>query len=238
MSAQEWEEWIRKNAENWAKLPDEVKDYAQAVMDAGVSTEELAALMKEATLGFSLDGATSEIMELVKQSDLAFEDIASSFQKHMQSAILRTIQTKLMGKGLEQWYDNFSKDMEDGILSENEAKARQEEYLKLVETANAAYKAALEATGIAIEDALNNDPTTSLSGAIKGASQESIDLLTGQTNAVRVNQVESIEILRNQLLHLASIDMKVGISNKHLESIDGKLDNNSSDPLRAEGIIY
>lgn len=80
------------------------------------------------------------------------------------------------------------------------------------------------------------DPTTSLSGAIKGASQESIDLLAGQTNAVRVNQVESIEILRNQLLHLASIDNKVGISNELLRDIRNEVKGNASDPLRAQGI--
>ena len=83
----------------------------------------------------------------------------------------------------------------------------------------------------------NADPTTSLSGAIKGASQESIDLLAGQTNAVRVNQVESIEILRQQLLHLANIDGKIGVSNQHLESIDNKL-GNTYDPLRGKGITF
>ena len=82
----------------------------------------------------------------------------------------------------------------------------------------------------------NGDPTTSLSGAIKGASQESIDLLAGQTNAVRVNQVQEIEILRQQLIHLANIDGKLSVSNRYLEQIEKNTSGSASDPLRAQGI--
>jgi hypothetical protein len=77
----------------------------------------------------------------------------------------------------------------------------------------------------------------SLSGAVKGITQQQADLLGGTANAMRVNQVESIEIFRDQLLHLVSIDMKIGISNQHLESIDSKISSTPHNPLRAEGII-
>jgi hypothetical protein len=76
----------------------------------------------------------------------------------------------------------------------------------------------------------------SLSGAIKGASQASIDLLAGQTNAVRVNQVESIEIMRNSLIQLTMINANTNKSSKHLESLDNKIGNNQIDPLRSQGI--
>ena len=81
------------------------------------------------------------------------------------------------------------------------------------------------------------DPTSTMAGAIKGASQESIDLLAGQTNAVRVNQVVEIDILRQQLIRLASIDNKIGVSNQLLGQIYDEVKGYSaSDPLRAQGI--
>lgn len=88
-----------------------------------------------------------------------------------------------------------------------------------------------------MEGEAGGDPTTSLAGAIKGASQESIDLLAGQTNAVRIQQAHSIDLLRDQLIHLASIDSKIGISNELLSNIYNSLrTQEASDPLRAQGI--
>ena len=88
-----------------------------------------------------------------------------------------------------------------------------------------------------MESEAGGDPTTSLAGAIKGASQESIDLLAGQTNAVRIQQAHSIDLLRDQLIHLASIDGKMGLAVEALNRIDRNTDTGSySDPLRAQGI--
>jgi hypothetical protein len=88
-----------------------------------------------------------------------------------------------------------------------------------------------------MESEAGGDPTTSLAGAIKGASQESIDLLAGQTNAVRIQQAHSIDLLRDQLIHLASIDSKMGLAVEALNRIDRNTDTGSySDPLRAQGI--
>ena len=88
-----------------------------------------------------------------------------------------------------------------------------------------------------IEEEASGDPTTGLAGAIKGASQESIDLLAGQTNAVRIQQAHSVDLLRDQLIHLASIDGKMGLAVEALNRIDRNTDTGSySDPLRAQGI--
>ena len=74
-----------------------------------------------------------------------------------------------------------------------------------------------------------------LSGAIKGASQESIDLLAGQTNAVRLNQVEALSLSRSQLFRLVSIDSGV---QQIIQIMNANKGNNQiqTDPLRAKGI--
>jgi len=81
----------------------------------------------------------------------------------------------------------------------------------------------------------DNLEANTLSGAIKGASQESIDLLAGQTNAVRLNQVEALSLSRSQLFRLVSIDSGVQQIIQIMNANKGNIQI-QTDPLRAKGV--
>lgn len=85
---------------------------------------------------------------------------------------------------------------------------------------------------------LDGTDTTTLAGAIAGASQESIDLLAGQTNAVREGQVTTNDLLQEQLVHLASIDAGVAEATNIARNIYNLLNGTPSleTELRARGL--
>ncbi len=230
MDAEQWTKWMTVNTDSWARLPQSVRDYAQAVMDSDEAAKELSQTMQETMVGFSVDEALDGIMELVGQSDLAFGDIANSFQEHMQQAILRVVQTKIIGEGLESWYANFVKDMEDGILSESEAQARQAEYTALIEKGHAAYLSAAEAAGINLSAAAEAAPRTSASQGVAQASQQSIDALSGVFTNIQNNVFGIHEIMRtNQEIQQANTDAALGhlsaihLNTNRLETIENHL---------------
>ncbi|MDR2384367.1 MAG: hypothetical protein LBD80_01705, partial [Tannerella sp.] len=232
MSAEEWNDFLLNHAEHWARLPQEVKNYANSVMEAGEQIESLTTAMQEALTGVSLDELASGIMDLVSQTDIAFSDISESFYNNMKKAVMRLVQNKTLGSAIEEWYQDFVAAIDnDDKITDDEAERLRRQYTEIIEQGRKEYESMMKVIGEEADTANVN----SLAGAIKGASQESIDILAGTTNAVRDNQVRSIEVLRNQLLHLASIDMKIGVSNVHLESIDSKL-GNTYDFLRAQGL--
>ena len=66
----------------------------------------------------------------------------------------------------------------------------------------------------------NADP---LQGAIKGMSDETASIISGQMNAIRITQADSNSILRQQLLHQANISSNSNYLSL-LVSIDKKLD--------------
>jgi hypothetical protein len=231
MSAEEWTKWIGDNAEEWARLPAEVQNYADSVMEAGEQIESLTESMQESITGISFDELTSGIMDLVSQTDLAFSDISDSFYENMKKAVMRMVQTGKLADSIKKWYENLVADL-DGGLTDSEVEKRRREYEEIVRKGQEEYESLMKVIGEEINSATT---VSSLSGAIKGASQESIDLLAGQTNAVRVNQAQSIEILRNSLIQLTMINANTNKANQYLAQIE-KNTNNISNPLRAEGM--
>lgn len=78
---------------------------------------------------------------------------------------------------------------------------------------------------------------TSLTGAIKGVTEETASIVAGQMNAMRINQVEASAILRQQLTALNAIVQNTSY-NRMLVEIHKELRamNGGADPLRAQGL--
>lgn len=153
----------------------------------------------------------------------------------MRKALIQNMFNEQFKDKLKTWYQMWSDAMNpDGAGGSTITKDEQAALDTLRDSIITGATNAAQAINKQFEDA-TADPTTTLSGAISSASQESIDLLAGQTNAVRVNQVVSIDILREQLLHIINLDTKVGLTNKFLEQIERNTSGSNSDPLRAQG---
>lgn len=225
---------VREYKEQYEELgrtiEDTIAEIAQSITQT--SAKDLANELADAIAETFTDGFNS------KQVNQAIEKVVKQV---MQNAVKNALKLQFLETPLQAAIQQLQKDMGfdsegngsfDGLSAEEQARFKAR-----VQAIAANYTEAMKMYEDLFKDLSDDgDPSSSLSGAIKGASQESIDLLAGQTNAVRVNQVEGIDILRQQLVHLASIDGKIGASNLLLSQIYDELKGTASDPLRAQGI--
>ena len=230
---------ISKKKTDWGRVDEFREQYAEA----GRQIEDL---IKEITESITQTSATELADELANALVEAFEggeNAAKAFGEVANDVIKNAVVNALKLQFLEQPLQKAIKQLQKDMGFDEEGNGS---FNGLTETEQARFKQAIQAAGANVAAAmdmykdlfeqLDEDDHSTLSGAIKGASQESIDLLAGQTNAVRVNQVTSLQLLRQQLTHLANMDTTLGVISGRLLTIINKITNTPTDDLRSQGI--
>ena len=219
---------ISKKKTDWGRVDEFREQYAEA----GRQIEDL---IKEITESITQTSATELADELANALVEAFEggeNAAKAFGEVandvIKNAVVNALKLQFLEQPLQKAIKQLQKDMgfdEEGNGSFNGlTETEQARFKQAIQAAGANFAAAMDMYKDLFEQLDEDDPST-LSGAIKGASQESIDLLAGQTNAVRVNQVTSLQLLRQQLTHLANMDTTLGVISGRLLTILNKITN-------------
>lgn len=224
-----------------------IEEYQERIADANRQIEDIIAEITQTITQTSGKEAAAQLMDAIVNSCGEGKDALKSLNDVykqvaddiLKKAVANALKLQFLEKPLQAAIKQLQKDMGfdeegngsfDGLTEDEQARFRA-----AVAAAGANFKAAMDMYKDLFAELDDSDPT-SLSGAIKGASQESIDLLAGQTNAVRQNQVVSIEIFRQQLARLSSMDSRLGSIAATLLSILNRLGIDDGDDLRSQGI--
>ena len=225
-----------------------VNQYKEQYEELGRQIEDTIAEITESVTQTSAKDLATQLSDAIAEAyadGFNSDNVKNAIEKVTNQVLGNAVKNALKKQFLEQQLQSAVKqlqrdmgfDEEGGGSFDGLTPEEQQRFKDRVNSIAQGYAEALKLYEDVFKDLDDTgDPTTSLSGAIKGASQESIDLLAGQTNAVRVNQVQQIEVLRQQLIHLANIDGKLSVSNRYLEQIEKNTSGSASDPLRAQGI--
>lgn len=219
------EEWQEQYNELGRQIKDIIEEITQSITQT--NAKDLAGNLADALV---------EAFEGGEDAAKAFGEVADDVIK---KAVINALKLQLLEKPLQNAIIQLQKDMgfdeEGNGAFDGLTETEQKRFKQAVESAGANFQRAMEMYKGLFEQLDESDPTT-LSGAIKGASQESIDMLAGQTNAVRQNQVTSLAILRSQLQHLSNIDANVGVIAGRLLSILNAVTSPAGTSLRSQGI--
>ena len=228
-----------KKKTNW----DRIEEWEEKIAAA---SREIEDIMADITKSITQTDAKSAADELGEALINAFEggtSAAKAFDKVsgdiLRNAVINALKLQFLEQPLQDAIKRLQHDM--GFDAEGKGsfdgltEAEQKRFRDSVAKAGANFAEAFKVYEDLFNELNEKDPST-LSRAIKGASQESIDLLAGQANAVRMNQVTSLDLLRQQLTRLSNIDTNVGVIASRLLAILNRLTAPADDGLRGQGI--
>lgn len=237
-----WEAEISKKKTDWDRVDDFKEQYAELERQIADMYDEIA----NDILQTNAKDFASQLADSLTTAFKAGEDAAKAFEETvnqvLQNAIVNQLKRKFLETQLQEALDNLNDNMGywngDDFVFDGLTDAEIAEFKAKVQAAANNYEQALGIYSDLFKDLNIDDSEDSLTGAVKGVSEETASLVAGQMNAIRINQLETTSILRQQLQTLNTIAQNTAY-NRYLANILSEIkamQSSMGDSLRSQGL--
>lgn len=172
------------------------------------------------------DELGNALVEAFGKGEDAAQAFDSTVNEILKNAVLNQLKKNFLEKQLQKALDNLQADMGywngDEFVFDGLTDAEKAAFKNQVKGITAGFEEAMkvyEDLFKDITDDADTDADSSLTGSVKGVSEETASKVEGQMNAIRINQMEATELLRQQLAMLSTIAKNTAY-NIHLAKLD------------------
>jgi len=218
---------------DWQKQMDEAKEAIKGIVS------ELAG-----NLGNAL---SDSLTNAFKNGESAAEAFKSAVEKVLDDLVAKILFQKAFGKLFDKLEEDLSNSLGpggDGAVIDDFQRFTEnsKEATELYNQWLASFQQAAKASGFDVLQPTNGGgvtkANTSLSGAVKGVSEETAGVLAGQISAIRISQAQATQTMNSQLVALNKIEVNtrtLSTIDRSLQSIDDGIRQLNRDPLRSKG---
>lgn len=226
---------------------DRVNDFKEQYAELGRQIEDMIDEISNDLLQTTAKDFANDLGDALVEAFSKSEDAAKAMETTVNSVLKNLVVNQLKKKFLENQLqgalDNLEKDMGywngDDFVFDGLTKAEIDRFKSAVGAASSNFNQALKQYEEIFKNMGLDDTDESLTGAAKGISEESANILAGQMNAIRINQLDANEVLRQSLQALSTIAINTSY-NKYLSRIERIItileSNQGGNALRSQGL--
>lgn len=226
---------------------DRVNDFKEQYAELGRQIEDMIDEISNDLLQTTAKDFANDLGDALVEAFSKSEDAAKAMETTVNSVLKNLVVNQLKKKFLENQLqgalDKLEKDMGywngDDFVFDGLTQAEIDRFKSAVGAASSNFNQALKQYEEIFKDMGLDDTDESLTGAVKGVSEETANILAGQMNAIRINQLDANEVLRQSLQALNTIAINTAY-NKYLSRIERIItimeSNQGGNALRSQGL--
>ena len=237
-----WEAEESKKKKDDAKIAEWKEKYADLTRQIQDLIDEISKDLLQTNAKDFATQLSDSLVEAFKTGEDAAKAMETTVNEVLQNIVVNQLKKNFLENQLQSSLERLQKDMGywdgdnfvfDGLTDEEIAKFKAS-----VSAATSNFNNALQVYQDLFKE-MDLGADNSLTGAVKGVSEETANILAGQMNAIRINQLDMSEIMRQQLQQLNQIAANTAY-NKYLQRIERIITiletNNSENALRSQGL--
>lgn len=226
---------------------DRVNDFKEQYAELGRQIEDMIDEISNDLLQTTAKDFANDLGDALVEAFSKGEDAAKAMETTVNSVLKNLVVNQLKKKFLENQLqgalDKLEKDMGywngDDFVFDGLTQAEIDRFKSAVGAASSNFNQALKQYEEIFKDMGLDDTDESLTGAVKGVSEETANIVAGQMNAIRINQLDANEVLRQSLQALNTIAINTAY-NKYLSRIERIItimeSNQGGNALRSQGL--